>query len=103
MAEGREDLLRVLGYSEKAIEYIATDRNFGKLAGATVDAHHQGHRGDILKTYLKVEGGIIRGARFEHMGCMGLQASASFSTRHPPQPGLAGRLDPLDEALLAVG
>jgi nitrogen fixation NifU-like protein len=77
---GREDLLRAMGYSDKAIEYIKTDHNFGRLENPTVDADHQGKCGDVLRVYLQVRDGIIEDARFEHIGCMGLQASAAGMT-----------------------
>jgi nitrogen fixation NifU-like protein len=80
MDKDRGELLRDLGYSEKAIQFIAEDRNFGRLPVFSVKASHLGQCGDMLRLYLDVDGGVIRGASFEHVGCTGLQASASGVT-----------------------
>ena len=80
MDKDRSELLKELGYSEKAIQFIAEDRNFGQLPMFSVKASHQGQCGDMLRLYLDVDGGVIRGASFEHVGCTGLQASAAGLT-----------------------
>ncbi len=80
MDKDRTQLLKDLGYSDKAIQYIAEDRNFGKLPIYSVKASHQGQCGDVLRIYLDVRGGVIKGASFEHVGCTGLQASAAGVT-----------------------
>ena len=80
MNNDRSELLRELGYSDKAIQFIAEDRNFGQLPMFSIKASHQGQCGDMLRLYLDVEGGVIRGASFEHVGCTGLQASAAGVT-----------------------
>lgn len=80
MDKDRTELLRDLGYSDKAIRFIAEDRNFGRLPVFSVKASHQGQCGDMLRVYLDVDAGVIRGASFEHVGCTGLQASAAGVT-----------------------
>lgn len=80
MEKDRSELLRDLGYSDKAIRFIAEDRNFGRLPVFAVRASHQGQCGDMLRIYLDVENGVIREASFEHVGCTGLQASAAGLT-----------------------
>jgi nitrogen fixation NifU-like protein len=80
MDKDRSELLRDLGYSDKAIQFIAEDRNFGRLPVFSVKAAHQGQCGDMLRVYLDVDAGIIREASFEHVGCTGLQASAAGVT-----------------------
>ncbi|MBZ5637965.1 MAG: iron-sulfur cluster assembly scaffold protein [Acidobacteriia bacterium] len=80
MDKDRGELLRDLGYSEKAIRFIAEDRNFGQLPVFSVKSSHQGQCGDVLRLYLDVDRGVIREASFEHVGCTGLQASAAGVT-----------------------
>jgi nitrogen fixation NifU-like protein len=80
MSEERLDLLRDLGYSEKAIRMISDETNFGRPATFAAKASHVGQCGDMLRLYLDVDGEVIRGASFEHIGCSGLQASAAALT-----------------------
>jgi nitrogen fixation NifU-like protein len=80
MPKERGDLLRDLGYSEKAIEFINEERNWGRLPNFSTSTSHQGECGDLMRLYLDVDDGRIRDAGFEHVGCAGLQASASAIT-----------------------
>ena len=80
MDKDRSGLLRDLGYSEKAIRFIGEDLNYGRLPVFSTETSHQGQCGDMLRLYLRVDGGFIREASFEHVGCTGLQASAAGLT-----------------------
>ena len=80
MGDARQDLLKTIGYSDKAVTWITTDHHFGRKEGYNVEANEKGACGDQLWLFLKVENGIIREASFEHVGCMGLQASAAGLT-----------------------
>jgi nitrogen fixation protein NifU and related proteins len=80
MSDTRSELLRNLGYSDKAIRFIEENRNFGRLPSFNADAQHQGKCGDVLRLYLDVDGDVIRSASFEHVGCSGLHASAAGLT-----------------------
>jgi nitrogen fixation NifU-like protein len=77
MEPTRLDILREMGYSERALHLIRYDTNIGSLKDPSAYARHQGGCGDILDLYLDVEDGIIRDAKYQHVGCMGLQASAA--------------------------
>jgi NifU-like protein len=70
-------LLRNLGYSERAIRLIAEQPQAGAIEHPTVYYQHQGSCGDIMELALVVEGRLIREARYMLTGCAGLQASAA--------------------------
>ncbi len=76
----REQLLKNMGFSEKAIAILDQNLNMGKLTDASVSAQHQGACGDILFLFLKISQDIISEARFEYIGCAGLQVCASALT-----------------------
>jgi nitrogen fixation NifU-like protein len=69
-------------YKDIILEHYKRPRNRGSLAGAT---HTQEginpSCGDELTLYLRVEGGIVREARFEGEGCAISQAAASMMTQ----------------------
>jgi NifU-like protein len=78
----REQYLRELGYTEKAIAYILTEPNVGELEAPDVVARHQGHCGDIMILHMAVDAvaGRVTDARYRITGCAGLQASANAVT-----------------------
>ena len=76
----RVQLLKNMGFSEKAIAILDQNLNMGKLEDASVSAQHQGACGDILFLFLKINQDIISEARFEYIGCAGLQVCASALT-----------------------
>jgi nitrogen fixation NifU-like protein len=76
----REQLLISMGFSAKAISILDQNLNMGKLEDASVKAQHQGACGDILFLFLKINQNIISEARFEYIGCAGLQVCASALT-----------------------
>jgi len=76
----REQLLKNMGFSDKAISILDQNLNIGKLENPSVSAQHQGACGDILFLFLKIDREIIREARFEYIGCAGLQVCASAVT-----------------------
>jgi NifU-like protein involved in Fe-S cluster formation len=76
----REQLLKNMGFSEKAIAILDQNLNMGKPEDASVSAQHQGACGDILFLFLKINQDIISEARFEYIGCAGLQVCASALT-----------------------
>lgn len=77
MDEMRKELLRVLGYSDKAIGLLEAEAFYGEMEQPTVSVRHQAGCGDVLMLDLRIEDGIIRDAAFRFVGCSGLQASAS--------------------------
>ncbi len=76
----REQLLKNMGFSEKAISILDQNLNMGKLEDASVSEQHQGACGDILFLFLKINQDIISEAQFEYIGCAGLQVCASALT-----------------------
>jgi NifU-like protein involved in Fe-S cluster formation len=76
----REQLLRNMGFSQKAISILDQNLNIGKMEDASVSEQHQGACGDILFLFLKIDQDTINAARFEYIGCAGLQVCASALT-----------------------
>ena len=76
----REQLLKNMGFSDKAIAILDQNLNIGKLENPSVSEQHQGACGDILFLFLKIDREIIREAGFEYIGCAGLQVCASAVT-----------------------
>ncbi len=77
MDEMRKELLKTLGYSDKAIEVLESEIHYGEIAEPTVHVRHQAGCGDVLMLDLRIEDNIIRDAAFRFVGCSGMQASAS--------------------------
>ena len=68
-------------YQEVVLDHGKRPRNFGPLGGAT--HHPEGLNplcGDHFTVHAKVEGGVVREARFEGSGCAISKASASVMT-----------------------
>ena len=80
MEDKRIAFLRELGYSEKAIELIMKKVNVGEMQEPTVSAKQQGTCGDIMILHLKIRDEIIEEAKFEYLGCAGLQSTGSALT-----------------------
>lgn len=69
-------------YEEVILDHNRAPRNWGELAGAT--ARVEGHNplcGDQVTLWLKVDGAVIREARFVGEGCAISKASASMMTQ----------------------
>ncbi len=68
-------------YQEVVLDHGKRPRNFGPLEGATHRAEGLNPLcGDHFTVYAKVEGGVVREARFEGNGCAISKASASVMT-----------------------
>ncbi len=80
MDETRKQLLTAMGFSEKAIAVLDENLNIGVVDNPTVKAQHQGSCGDIMILSLKVNNNIIQDAKYEYVGCAGLQSCASAIT-----------------------
>ncbi len=78
--KGMVELLKKAGYSEKAIDYYMRKLNVGVIEGAEAVDSYTGLCGDSMKVYLKVEGGVIKDAKFQAIGCAGAFASGSALT-----------------------
>jgi NifU-like protein involved in Fe-S cluster formation len=82
MTDPREQFLKDLGYSDKAIAYIVGEVNIGEFDAPTVSVSHQGHCGDVMFLHLLIDRdtGVVTDARFRLSGCAGLQAAGSAVT-----------------------
>ena len=78
--KGVVELLRKAGYPEKAIDYYVRKLNVGIIEGAEAVDSFTGLCGDSMRVYLKVEGGVIKDAKFQAIGCAGAFASGSALT-----------------------
>jgi nitrogen fixation NifU-like protein len=78
--EGMAELLKMAGYSEKAIDYYVKKLNVGIIEGAEAADSHTGLCGDSMKIYLKIEEEVIRDAKFQAIGCAAAFASGSALT-----------------------
>jgi nitrogen fixation protein NifU and related proteins len=68
-------------YQEVVLDHGKRPRNFGPLEGAT--HHAEGYNplcGDHFTVHARVDGGVLREARFEGSGCAISKASASVMT-----------------------
>jgi len=80
MEDKRIAFLRELGYSDKAIDLIMRKVNVGEMENPTVSAKQQGTCGDIMILHLKIRDDVIEEAKFEYLGCAGLQSTGSALT-----------------------
>jgi len=78
--KGLVELLRKAGYSEKAIDYYIRKLNVGLIEDAEAVDSYTGLCGDSMKVYLKVDGIVIKDAKFQAIGCAGAFASGSALT-----------------------
>ena len=68
-------------YSEKVLDHFTNPRNVGELPDANgVGEVGNAKCGDIMKMYLKIEGGIITDVRFKAFGCGAAIATSSMAT-----------------------
>ncbi len=68
-------------YSEKVMEHFRNPRNVGTIENADgIGEVGNAKCGDIMKIYLKIDGGIISDVKFETFGCASAIASSSMAT-----------------------
>ena len=80
-------------YSEKVMDHFANPRNVGKMEDADgIGEVGNVKCGDIMKVYIKVEGGVISDVSFNTFGCASAIATSSIATEM-----IKGK--PIDEAL----
>lgn len=77
MDEMRKELLKVIGYSDKAVDVLDADLHCGEMQDPTVSVRHQDSCGDVLMLDLRIESDTIHDVAFRIVGCSGLQATAS--------------------------
>ena len=68
-------------YSEKVMEHFANPRNVGTIENADgVGEVGNAKCGDIMRIYLKIDGGIITDVKFKTFGCGAAVATSSMAT-----------------------
>ena len=68
-------------YSEKVMDHFRNPRNVGDIPDADgVGEVGNAKCGDIMKMYLKIEGGVIVDVKFETFGCGSAIATSSMAT-----------------------
>ena len=68
-------------YSEKVMDHFSNPRNVGEIVDANgVGVVGNAKCGDIMKMYLKIEGGVIQDAKFKTFGCGAAVATSSMAT-----------------------
>ena len=68
-------------YSEKVMEHFRNPQNAGELADSDgVGVAGNIKCGDIMKIYLKIDGGVVSDVKFETFGCGSAIASSSMAT-----------------------
>lgn len=68
-------------YSDKVLDHFTNPRNVGEIENADgIGEVGNAKCGDIMKMYLKVEGGIITDVKFKTFGCGAAIATSSIAT-----------------------
>ena len=74
------ELLKKAGFSDKAIKYINEAKNVREMEDADAKGEYTGDCGDVIITYLKIDGDVIKDASFLYTGCVGSASSGSAIT-----------------------
>jgi FeS cluster assembly scaffold protein NifU, Clostridium type len=68
-------------YTEKVMDHFTNPRNVGEIADADgIGEVGNAKCGDIMKMYLKIDGGIITDVKFKTFGCGAAIATSSMAT-----------------------
>ena len=74
---GQVKLLKMSGYSDKAIDYVINKVNVGEIEKPDACVAYTGPCGDTMQIYLKIDNDKITEAKFQAIGCAGSYASGS--------------------------
>lgn len=74
--KGMRELLLSSGYAEQAIDYFMRKPNMGSMPNPDHKTELTGPCGDTMRCYLKIDGGRIRDAKYEVLGCPGAISAA---------------------------
>ena len=70
-----------MAYSEKVMDHFANPRNVGEMKDANgIGEVGNSKCGDIMRMYIKVEGGMIKDVSFMTFGCGAAIATSSMAT-----------------------
>ncbi|MBQ7859792.1 MAG: Fe-S cluster assembly scaffold protein NifU [Faecalibacterium sp.] len=68
-------------YSDKVMDHFANPRNVGQLPDADAVGEVGNPKcGDIMRMYLKIDGGVITDVKFQTFGCGAAIATSSMAT-----------------------
>ncbi len=81
MDKVRRKLLVDMGFSEKAVSILEQNLNMGSMDQPSITVQHNGSCGDILFLSLRISDDVIVDAKYEYVGCAGLQSCASALTQ----------------------
>jgi nitrogen fixation NifU-like protein len=70
------EMLSGSGYSDKAIDYYLNQPNMGTLTDADHVTELTGACGDTMRIYMKFNGGRVKDAKMQVLGCPGAVAAA---------------------------
>ncbi|GAI84263.1 unnamed protein product, partial [marine sediment metagenome] len=73
----RTEMLKRIGYSTKAINILESNLNIGEIKSPDIYISDEAVCGDILILYLSIRNDIIEDAKFQYIGCAGMQLAAS--------------------------
>ena len=75
-----KELLEKANFSRKAIEYILSGKNYGRMNDADAVGSYTGTCMDSIVTYLKIKSDRIEDAKFVYTGCAGSAAAGAAVT-----------------------
>lgn len=68
-------------YSDKVLDHFSNPRNVGEIPDADgIGEVGNAKCGDIMKMYLKIDGGVIEDVKFKTFGCGAAIATSSMAT-----------------------
>lgn len=74
-------IITMMLYSEKVMDHFANPRNVGEIENADgIGEVGNAKCGDIMKMYIKVDGGVISDVKFKTFGCGAAVATSSMAT-----------------------
>ena len=77
----RKEMLKQLGYSPKAIDILESKLNIGEIESPDICISDESSCGDLLILYLSVDDDTIIDAKYQYIGCAGMQLAASSVTK----------------------
>jgi len=83
MEKTKQNPLKIItnaGYSKKVARLLNQQSNFGTMDHPDITVQHKSDCGDVLILYLKLDKQKITDARYEYIGCRGLEAAAAGLT-----------------------
>ena len=75
------DLLKMSGYSDKAVEYYENHLNVGIIENPDAQFIYTGPCGDTMELFLKITSAVITDAKFQAIGCAGSFTAGSALTK----------------------